>query len=207
MATSKNKVLLTIAFAALLLAIPILYAWHHPQKGPALPTYGTVPTATFTDQRGQTFHLDSLRGKVWVADFIFTACRDICPALTQQMKRLQDDLRRNSVQDVMLVSLSVDPTTDTPQALTAYAAKVSADPTNWVFLTGDLQTIEGTIVKGFRVSLDRAKEPAPAQGQESLLSITHGNRFVLVDRAMNIRGYYDVTAEGLDVILKDLKRI
>ena len=195
-----------VAFATLLLAIPLIYAWKSPSKV-QLPVYGTVPSTSLTNERGEPFPLENLRGQVWVTDFIFTSCRDICPGLTLQMKALQERLKKEAVERVALVSITVDPATDTPEKLAAYAAANGADPKLWTFLTGDLSTLEATVVKGFRVSMERDRAPDQKAGDLSLMSITHGNRFILVDRQMGIRGYYDVTADGSDQLLTDLKRL
>src|SRR5207248_2309678 len=84
---------LWIAFAALALAIPIaplLLA----RRAPALPDLGELPAFSLTDQRNRPFASSDLRGKVWVADFVFTSCSDACPRLTAKMRSLQDRLDR-----------------------------------------------------------------------------------------------------------------
>jgi cytochrome oxidase Cu insertion factor (SCO1/SenC/PrrC family) len=83
-----------------------------------LPTLWSVPAYQLADQDGKTRTPQDLRGSVWVADFIFTSCKSICPVLTAKMVQVQ-----RAVPDARLkfVSFSVDPERDTPEALHAYA--------------------------------------------------------------------------------------
>jgi protein SCO1/2 len=156
-----------------------------------------LPEFQLTDQRGEPFTLARLRGKVWVADFIFTSCGIVCPKLTKRMAEVQHRTR-NLGDAFHLVSFTVDPDNDTPERLAAYAREYRASPHRWTFLTGSLADIETTVVKGFKVAM--GKEEANA----GLFSIFHGERFVLVDRAGAIRGYYEATDEGLEELVRDI---
>ncbi len=82
-----------LLFAGLALAIP-LAPLLLTRAAPRLPELGELPAFALTDQLGRPFGRDDLRGKVWVADFVFTSCSDACPRLTQRMKSLQDRLQR-----------------------------------------------------------------------------------------------------------------
>ena len=77
---------------------------------PELAAHGQLPDFSLTDQRGAPFALSDLQDKVWVADFIFTSCGTICPPMTIEMARLQDEF---AAEDVHFVSFSVDPERDT----------------------------------------------------------------------------------------------
>ena len=143
-----------------------------------LPVYGRVGQFQLTDAQGQPFDSARLNNKVWVTAFFFTTCSDICPMLTKHLKSLQEMFKEYP--DVELVSISVNPEQDTPQALSTYAQKYGADTTRWHFLTGSREDITKVSVQGFKIgSVD---EP-----------IFHSASFVLVDRQGNIRGYYDGT--------------
>lgn len=123
---------------------------------------------------------DDLDGHVWIASFIFTSCPDVCPALTAAMGRLER-LVPGGNDPVRRVSISVDPQRDTPAVLAAWADRAGAGP-NWLFLTGSRAEITALLHDGFRVASTTA---GPADQP-----ITHSDRFVLVDRARRIRGYY-----------------
>lgn len=159
------------------------------EEAALLDDYGVVPTFSLTDETGATFTDQALRGKVWVADFFFTSCPDICPVLSGHMAEIQMHYRERD--DFELVSFSVDPNTDTPPVLQAYARRVSAIPGRWHFLTGPLGDIRTVVVDGFK----QAIEAQPAQRTDPA-TILHGARFVLVDRVGHIRAWPDPKEPG-----------
>jgi len=149
-----------------------------------LNQYGAVPDFTLTERNGDAVTLAQLRGKIWVADFIYTSCTDTCPLQTAMMARLQEEYAGKP--NVQLVSVTVDPERDTPQALSVYAAKHSADDKRWFFLTGQRDRIINLIHDGFHLSVAALPGLSEPTGM-----IAHSPRFVLVDGDGQIRGYYD----------------
>jgi protein SCO1/2 len=159
--------------------------------------YGQVPEFTLTESGGRTVSLQDLAGKVWIADFIFTSCAGTCPMMTSQMGKLQDALPR----EIGLVSFSVDPNRDTPEVLARYAKQYHADPTRWMFLTGDRATLFNLSINGFKLAVD------DFQGSEQE-PITHSSRLVLIDKQSRIRAYYSGTEEAdLKKLIEDAKRL
>jgi protein SCO1/2 len=153
----------------------------------ALPVIGAVPTFTMRDQRDRVVTDQSLRGAVSIVDFFFTSCPVSCPRLTGRMAALGKDLaarEHGSPPRVRLVSITVDPETDTPAKLAAYAERYQADAERWWFLSGPAERLGDVVVAGFKVRYEKAD---PALG---INEIMHGNWFVLVDRESRIRGYY-----------------
>ena len=149
-----------------------------------LNQYGPVPDFALTERSGASIGLAQLRGKIWIADFIYTTCTDTCPLQTAMMAKLQQEyFDKPSIQ---LVSFSVDPERDTPQVLTQYANKHQADATRWFFLTGQRDRIMRLIQQGFHLAVAAGPVDAEPGGM-----IPHSPRFVLVDREARIRGYYD----------------
>ena len=163
----------------------------------ALPVYGDVPAFTLVDQQGQAVSRDTLRGSVWVADFIFTRCAGQCPMMAAQMAQLAAQLPPRS--GVRLVSFTVDPVWDTPDALARYA---QAHPSSsaWSFLTGEEATIRRLCREGFHLAFSE-------QGTDAE-PLTHSTRLVLVDRQGRIRGSYDATDEAaMHQLGRDLRRV
>src|SRR5215470_9129021 len=117
---------------------------------------GGLPAFTLTDQRGQPFGSRELAGKVRVADFIFTACQQACPLLSERMAEVGKRARQLGP-DFHLVSISVDPERDTPERLAAYAARYGANPMSWSFLTGPEQAIQATVVDGFKIGAGKER--------------------------------------------------
>ncbi len=166
-------------------------------KGTPPPVLGSLPAFSLTGQDGAPFGSEQLRGKVWVANFIFTRCPTICPPFTRKMASFQERARKR--EGVHLVSFSVDPDYDTPAVLTEYATMHGADASLWTFLTGDEEIIKQTVVGGMKVMLGRE---GPA---DDLNSIFHGTHFVLVDRSLQIRGYYaSDDPEALEKLWRDV---
>jgi protein SCO1/2 len=146
--------------------------------------YGSVPDFLLTERNGSSVSLADLRGNIWVADFIYTTCRDTCPLQTAMMAKLQEEYAGKP--EVRLVSFTVDPERDTPQVLKIYADKYRADADRWFFLTGPRNRILRLIQEGFHLSVATLPSDTDANGM-----IPHSPRFVLVDKQARIRGYYD----------------
>jgi len=171
---------------ATLIAIPILtlalLLWLRQLEVNALrqrtvSSYGSVPEFQLTNQNGKNFGSADLRGKIWIADFIYSTCPGPCPMISSRMSELQQPLEKT---DVHLVSFTVDPARDTPQVLQTYAERLHAEPGRWEFLTGAESTIYNLSRNGFKLAV----------GEEKGVPI-HSTRMILVDRHGAIRGYYD----------------
>jgi len=167
---------------------------------------GRLPGFTLTDQNGRPFGSRDLTGKVWVADFIFTACQQACPMLSERMAEVGKRARHLGP-DFHLVSISVDPERDTPERLAAYAARYGANPIAWSFLTGPETAIQATVVAGFKVGAGKERSGGGADGGPSFWEIFHGEKLVLVDRQLRIRGYFDATPAGIDQLLEAVGRV
>ena len=144
-----------------------------------------LPEFTLTERSGRPLGSADLRGRVWVADFIFTRCPGICPRMTGRMGELQAHLATVAGgAEVRLLSISVDPEHDTPARLASYAGRHGADPERWLFVTGDRDVIWRLCRDGFRQTV----EENPADAATPILHTPH---FILVDRRMAIRGFYN----------------
>ncbi len=167
-----------------------------------LPRLGKLPAFTFTRQDGQPFGRAELLGRPFVANFIFTRCPTICPVFTQKMARFQKQTAGLGG-ELALVSFSVDPEYDTPERLTAYAARYGADPSRWSFLTGDYTRLQDTIVGGFKIAMGRESDD-----ENDIPGIFHGSHFVLVDATGEIRGYYDSADDDtVERLTRDAERL
>ena len=159
-----------------------------------------MPAFALTDQNGSPLGSEQLRGRSWVAAFMFTRCPTICPRITRLMRELQVEAKARGV-GLRLVSFSVDPDNDTPAVLRAYADRYGADLSSWSFLTGDLGVVQKTAVDGFKMALEKGSSSTPE-------SILHGSHLVLVDPDLRLRGYYR-TEHGDDTkrLLLDVERV
>jgi protein SCO1/2 len=160
-----------------------------------LPSYGLVPDFTLTDQSNQPFQSENtLRGKVWIADFIFTNCAGPCPRMSAQMRQVENALRPD-IKDLRLVSFTVDPARDTPDVLAKYAEHYQAEPGVWFFLTGSQATLHNLARNTFMLG--------DVNGD-----LQHSTRFVLIDRQSRVRGFYLTSEEdAIPKLIADAKRV
>jgi protein SCO1 len=159
-----------------------------------------LPAYTLTDQRGKPFGAADLRGKTYIADFVFTSCPSVCPRLTKRMLEIQR--RTDDLGDALrLVTFSVDPETDTPERLAEYARKYDANEARWTFLTGPLGEVETVVVKGFKMALGKT-ETSPG-----IFEIFHGERLVLVDGDGRIRAFYEADDAGIEAVVRDARLV
>jgi protein SCO1/2 len=163
---------------------------------------GVAPDFSLIDQRGAEFRSTDLRGRIWVANFIFTRCTTMCPILTREMLDLQSRTASDPVGErVRLVSFSVDPEHDRPAVLAEYAAGHGADLDRWTFATGARAEIWELSKSGFKLPVGEA----PPGAEDPLF---HSDRFVLVDAEGRIRGYYGgMDSGGVDALLADLQAL
>jgi len=181
------------SLAVTLAAITVVSAWRlllGSGRPAELPVYGRVPPFALVERSGRPLTADDLAGAPWVADFIFTRCGGMCPALTTTLAALLRRLPPPAAERLRAVTFTVDPTRDDPQTLQRYANGFGADPTRWLFVTGDRDEVERLIRDGFRLSI---AELPPGERERSPEPITHSDRFALVDAQLRIRGYYHGT--------------
>jgi protein SCO1 len=159
-----------------------------------------VEDFTFTNQEGESVSKADLKDKVWVASFIFTNCADVCPPMTANMAKLQDMIKEEELEDVEIVSFSVDPAVDSPEALKEYGNKFNVDFKNWSFLTGYSQEeIEKFALESFKTLVKK-----PETGDQ----VIHGTDFYLVDQKGDMRKYYTGLKDvPFEQIINDIKTL
>ena len=182
-----------IRFSIYLIIAALLFATFllkDSSKENSLPLLGTIPKFKFIDSKENLISRDDLTGKVWVADFIFTTCTMACPVMTGNMN-LNHKAFKNDDQ-VRIVSISVYPEYDTPEALKEYASRYDANTDRWHFLTGPEEDVKDVIKNGFKMG-----------DYEDI--IFHSEKFALIDQVGNIRGYYNgMKTEDVNNLKKDI---
>lgn len=176
-----------------------------PTTAADVPVLIALPDFALVDQTAAPRTRKDLEGRPSVVDFVFLNCSDVCPRLTARMASLRGTFAQAGV-DARLVTISVDPTNDTPAKLAAYAKNVDATPDAWLFLTGPADEIEKTVVQGFKVATGTEKVPAK-DGKGEILQIFHGQQLVLLDARARVRGYYDADDAGVARLVADLRAI
>lgn len=141
-----------------------------------------IPDFKLISQQGEVFTKKDLQGKIYVADFFFASCPDICKKMSSQLVRVQDAFQKEPA--VQIISLTVNPEHDTTEVLQNYADMYGADPDKWTFLTGPREEIYSLARNGFYLPVMKV------EGQQDFI---HSEKFMLVDKDHHVRGIYDGT--------------
>ncbi|MGB4707709.1 MAG: DUF420 domain-containing protein [Fuerstiella sp.] len=136
----------------------------------------TLPDFEFDECLGGKFGIADLKGKPWVASFVFTRCQSTCPMITTSMMRLHDSVKDKN-KDVMFLTITVDPKFDTTEILKTYSETFRPDRDRWKFVTGGQQEIFELVVNGFGLYVKENLGEARLPGFE----VAHSNRVVLVN--------------------------
>lgn len=154
---------------------------------PDLETIGTVPPFSFVDQNGKTITNADYSGKVYVVEFFFTTCPDICPIMTDNMIKIQNEFLGNP--NVGIASITIDPTHDTPAVLKEYAKDKGITKLQWHLLTGDKEEIFKLANEGFKLYV--------GETPDSEVGFEHSGLFALVDQEGKIRSRKDENGNPL----------
>src|SRR5215213_5911960 len=121
-------------------------AMNHGSQESAAQKYFTDVELTDQDGRKVRFYSDVLKGKTVVVNAFFTTCTSVCPPMNRNMEKIQEALGERVGRDVLLVSISVDPETDTPAVIKEYSKKFHARA-GWLFLTGKKENVDWALYK------------------------------------------------------------
>jgi len=212
-----KRILFLVVF--FILGVTITYFMIKPSKEKSLPVinpvdvnkemvdpellrigYGhKIGNFSFLNQDGKVVTQQDVKGKVFVAEYFFTTCGTICPIMNVQMQRVHKVYQGNK--NVRILSFTVDPKVDTVAQMKRYAVAHGADVKSWFFLTGTQEKLYELARKSFFVL-----KPAETENQGDVGSdFIHTNNFVLVDKEMRIRGYYDGTnLKEVDNLIGDI---
>lgn len=156
----------------------------------------TIPDFSFLAHTNKTITQAKFKDKIYVADFFFTNCPGICPKMSTQLARVQDEFRADK--DILLLSHTVDPARDTVATLAQYASLYEADSSKWFFVTGDKKVLYEQARKGYFITA--------TEGDGGEDDFVHSEKLVLVDKSGVIRGYYDGTKEAeVNQLMIDIK--
>jgi protein SCO1/2 len=162
--------------------------------------YHVIPTWSFLNQNGNIKSSKDFKSKVRLVDFFFTSCPTICPKMTVNMKKIQQLINTGCLNNIELLSFTVDPSRDSVEKLKEYCNTYNVDSKNWNMLTGDQNSIYDVGVNGFLVP---NQEDALAPG-----GFLHSEKMILIDKKNRIRGYYDGTDSlNIPIIVQHIKSL
>ena len=157
--------------------------------------YHKIADFKLTNQNGEKITQEYYNDKIYVADFFFTTCQDICPVMTKNMYQLQQELKNDN--NILFLSHTVIPEIDTVEQLKKYAIENKIDESRWNLVTGDKKQI---------YDLARKSYLAVEDVEFGEFDMIHTENFMLIDKQKQIRGFYDGTnTEEIQRLLKDIE--
>ena len=157
--------------------------------------YHKIADFKLTNQNGEKITQEFYNDKIYVADFFFTTCQDICPVMTKNMYQLQQELKNDN--NILFLSHTVTPEIDTVEQLKKYAIENKIDESRWNLVTGDKKQI---------YDLARKSYLAVEDVEFGEFDMIHTENFMLIDKQKQIRGFYDGTnTEEIQRLLKDIE--
>jgi protein SCO1/2 len=193
MQQSTGRRILVVSVIGLILGLPVLFGillknskfgYHE------LPVYSsdelgiqvpyTIDSFSLIDQNGEIFTRDSIGDKIFISNFFFASCPDVCPIINGHMKIASQKLENST--DVLFISHTVDPYNDSVAVLREYADMFEVDDNQWKFLTGKKSTI-------YHLARDSYK--AVIQEVPDTNNFIHSEKIMLIDKDFQVRGIYN----------------
>ena len=190
---NKKTVIFLISFFMLLGIAFIGYVFpkisENQKKLPTLPIIGNdqnhhIASFSFVNQEGKTITNEDVRGKICVVEYFFATCKGMCPRMNENMEKVYKAFRGNK--NVLILSHTVDPVKDTPNALKVYSLRFDADPNQWMFLTGDKKQLYDMARYSYLISAED-----DTAGVSIDKDFIHDKHYSLVDGFGRVRGFYD----------------
>jgi protein SCO1/2 len=155
-----------------------------------------IASFVLTDQDGKEVTEKDFDDKIYVADFFFVTCQSICPKMTKQMGRVQEEFLDDN--DIKFISHSVTPELDTVEVLKLYAEKFGVVSGKWHLTTGTKKEIYDLARKSYFA--------VTTEGDGGTDDFIHTENFVLVDKNNRLRGFYDGTSsKEVDNLIRDIE--
>lgn len=163
---------------------------------PELPIIANVPEFELISENGQRFGSKDLKGRVYLANFVFARCPTTCPKMLGELEMIQKRIRGTG-KKVAIVTFTVDPEHDNEKVLFDLARKHKANPFSWTFLTGsDKEGMFKLYRDGFKVGVE--------QNPKNMFDIAHSEKIVLVDADSRVRGYYSFEKNDVNKLMIDV---
>jgi len=159
-----------------------------------------IPPFKFIDQSGDSVTEKDFEGKIYVANFFFATCPDVCPKMNGHLRNVYEKFKNNP--DIKFISHTVHPEHDSVAVLAAYAKTLSIDNKKWLFVTGRKKDIYDLAAESYKAVTVEGPKPA---------TFIHSDKLILVDKEKHIRGIYDSQdyndvkrlQDGIEILLRE----
>jgi protein SCO1 len=148
---------------------------------------------------------DLVKGHIFVLNYIFTNCPDICPLSTNNMRLIQERINKEKIDNVRFISISFDPTNDTPETLAAFAESRNLDLSNWDFLTGDKKVTDALIKQAGIIAVPG--DSTVLKSGKKIYYYVHTDRISIADGDGMIRKNYIGSKTNIDEVVADIKSL
>ena len=158
-----------------------------------------IPDFSLTNQLGENISQKTFENKIYITDFFFTTCPGICPQMTGNMFKIQEEFKNDN--EILLLSHSVMPKTDSISALKNYAKFNGVIDNKWHLVTGDKNEIYSLGRDHYFVENDLGEE-------KSIDDFLHTENFLLIDKEKHIRGIYNgLNRASIAQLIIDIKAL
>lgn len=158
-----------------------------------------IPDYNLINQLGDTITQKTFENKIYITDFFFTTCPGICPKMTGNMFKIQEEFKNDN--DVLLLSHSVMPSTDSVSVLKAYAKTYGVIDNKWHLVTGDKTKIYNLGRDYYFVENDLGET-------KDINDFLHTENFLLIDKNKHIRGIYNgLNRASVKQLITDVKSL
>ena len=162
-------------------------------------SFHKIPDFKLLNQLGDTISQSTFQNKIYITDFFFTTCPGICPQMTDNMTKIQEEFKEDD--DILLLSHSVMPNTDTVSALKNYANNNNVIDNKWHLVTGDRNEIYALGRDHYFVESDLGEV-------KTIDDFLHTENFLLIDKNKHIRGIYNgLNRASIAQLITDIKAL
>lgn len=197
----NNNILKSFLITLLLFSITTFAISCTSENDTDLPEKGTFPDVELTNYDGSDFYFKNKQGKILVVSYIYTNCPDICHMISKKLNRFKSELDEETLSNVEFVSITFDPTRDTPEVLNKHLDEMDLDLENWYFVTGRRDRVYETLsVAGINPIPDEMKS-------NDSYTFNHRDRISLVDKNGQIRKHYKGSGFNNEELKKDIKTL
>ena len=152
-------------------------------------SYHTIPYFEFTNQFNEKINSNTIKNKIYIAEFFFTTCKSICPKMNSNLKKVYKTYKNNI--NFLILSHTVYPEIDSVNALLDYSNQYGVTDKKWLFLTGQKKDLYYLARKGYLLNNET--------GNADENDFIHTQNIALIDTERHIRGFYDAT-DSLEII-------